>query len=82
MWCCDRSIWRSLLTERNLICPKATELATLVEAAVNNLDLHVEPTWRMQSQLKAIKPRKGTFEVEEHILCLFVNLNWSVQHYK
>lgn len=78
MWCCDRSIWRLLLTERNLICPKATELATVVEAVVNNLqDLHVEPTRRMQSQLKAIELRKGTFEIEELILCLFLNLKWS-----
>lgn len=77
MWCCDRSIWRLLLTERNLICPKATELATPVEAAMNNLqDLHVKPTRTMQSQLKALKLRKGTFGVEKLILCLFVNLKW------
>lgn len=46
-----------------------------MEGTVNNLqDLHVESIQGTQSHLKAIKLRKGTSEIKELILCLFVNL--------
>lgn len=67
-----------MLTEKDLIFPKATGLATQVEVTVNNLqDLHVESIQGAQSHLKAIKLRKGTSEIKELILCLFVNLKSS-----